>query len=306
MIAISVINEIVSLKISESLLTDADVAELGELKTLLKLNILDGKTKNFYKIEAINENMMNVFALNLTEVEISKMHVTTQNNRILNMISKTLGKLTLDQCHLEGFNLITLNENQLLELNLPNNDITENNFMFNHLPFLQKLNLHNNKIRSIQGMRFKEMPNLKLLNLSHNEIETIPKDAFNGKLKKLDLTHNLLRVIDDFTHVKYSIIIDGNQLDCDFLKSLQISGKEDILKFQITNSTQKVQDLPCENYQRTEKLVSIMYYAAAFLVGIALTLLGVVAFVKLSRTRSIEPKHQKSIGYNPQIGVYDA
>ena len=119
-----------------------------------------------------------------------------------------------------------LNLPNLLKLNLSRNLSIRSlqGFSFNLLPKLQKLNLSENNIRSLQGVNL-NLPDLQKLNLSKNSLRSLRGANLNfPNLRSLSLQQNQITEIpDEVFHLPGNCEVDvsANRLTLDSVDQLQ-------------------------------------------------------------------------------------
>lgn len=119
--------------------------------------------------------------------------------------------------------------NNLKELNLSDNQISEIPDEFYQINKLEKLDLSNNLIRTISVL-IRNFQNLTNLNLSQNLISTLPFSVHQLPLKILNITQNLVFSCHSFPY--YSLKDKGTVIQKKNRISI-ISPKDDILFFRM-------------------------------------------------------------------------
>ncbi|KAK3610610.1 hypothetical protein CHS0354_009068 [Potamilus streckersoni] len=121
---------------------------------------------------------------NLTE------HILTSLDISNNTVTSLENLLTASQLTLKCFS-------KLRKINLSSNKLRNiPGELFEHLPKLEKLNLEKNFLTDFPSASL-SCPDLKELHLSHNKIKTATFDCCNASLRKLDLSHNEIEVLED-------------------------------------------------------------------------------------------------------------
>ena len=144
------------------------------------------------RLTEVHSNLFN----NLTKLK----KIDLQNNKLTEISNNSFSGcqnlstilLQYNQISVIPVNLFT--DTNIEVLNLGSNNISEVDGLFHHIPTLQNLTLHVNKIRMIPSTMFRGTHNLIKLDLQANQIETIETETFENlsNLKILILNRNLL------------------------------------------------------------------------------------------------------------------
>ena len=107
-----------------------------------------------------------------------------------------------------------------------------------------KLNLNNNRIRSLSNDLFKKLQRLEILNLSSNFIRFIQNGLFNDLifLKQLDLSSNLINSIEDYSFVNLNILEFLNLNNNDNLKFISNKTFSGLVKLKLFNLNEQIFD----------------------------------------------------------------
>lgn len=136
----------------------------------------------------LNESSLEVDLPNLTELDLqSNEFVEFPVNTIKHF--KNLNKLNLSKNLIESLNYSIESEN-LEELYLNGNRLSEFCFGLNNLTNLKHLDLSSNHIHTLHDFTFSGMISLKILNLSHNSLTVFNVSNLNESVEQLDLSRN--------------------------------------------------------------------------------------------------------------------
>lgn len=182
---------------------------------------------NLEKLEIVNNHVMHLEELRLCELKKLK-YLRVKNNMLTSLKSfyffclrnrqsidfSINSQPALPNIYQASFFNITTVAYDLIELDLSFNQIVDLGYSLEDLEELRILNFGYNKLVSIKFVHFKSLIKLQKLNLTNNELRSIDNRVFINKtqLNSVDLSHNFLTtfVVSNISQLQYLDLAHNN------------------------------------------------------------------------------------------------
>ncbi|XP_076761921.1 uncharacterized protein LOC143429939 [Xylocopa sonorina] len=167
------LSRLISVDLSHNHLNALPANFFAHSSMLRRVDLSENKFRQIPAVALSGQNLPGLTWLNLTRNPLNRIHVLPSESKYP----------VLQEVHISGTNLSIVTSQD-----------------FEAFPALLHLYLSQNRISRVSPGAFRSLPNLLTLHLGTNSLDILPKERLQGMehLRILNLTHNLLKELDEF------------------------------------------------------------------------------------------------------------